>query len=69
LSHKILAGVGKSLQRFNRGNGIDGGQQHVEHLRGQETEPQVMEVDQNNGQQHKGTTEGQETELHAMEVD
>lgn len=56
------------FQRLSQGNSTEDGQQGMGHTRGQETEPQVMEVDQGNGQEHVGTTEKQRIKLQAIEA-
>jgi hypothetical protein len=65
----MLVSVGAKLWRLNQGNSIEDGQQHVGHIRGQETEPQAIEVDQSNGQQHAGATEEQETETEPQPIE
>jgi hypothetical protein len=65
----MLASVGARLRRLNQGNSIEDRQQHVGHIRGQETEPQAMEVDQSDGQQCGGATEEQETETDPQPIE
>jgi len=63
-----LADVSAKLQRLSQGNSAKDGQQGVGYTRGQETEPQAMEVDQGNGQECVGTMEKQRIKLQAIEA-